>query len=325
MIAGGAGITPFLSILKEIASVNSSRYRFPTQVQLIYVVKKSQDICLLNSVSSLLLNQSSTQLSLKLKVYVTQEERSNATVRGLVNDLSLVRTVNFSTECSKYAVHGPESPIWMAAMAALSSIKFIVSLICFNHIFLPHEKKSAVTEKMVLPSEKKAAKEKTPSSLVDLLLLASFIIALACNTFLASILRWKRLKKDIPPVSPKQGKATEHGSVETTSPVEEHELHFGGRPDFQGTILNPFLQFLLNLLLELSVSNFSLCNYMLPIDIFSKFPNETGGSDIGVLVCGPVSMKESVASLCQLKSQGLNIGSRGKKTYFSFHSLNFTL
>ncbi|KAI5562757.1 hypothetical protein BDE02_15G071600 [Populus trichocarpa] len=293
MIAGGAGITPFLSILKEIASVNSSRYRFPTQVQLIYVVKKSQDICLLNSVSSLLLNQSSTQLSLKLKVYVTQEERSNATVRGLLNDLSLVRTVNFSTECSNYAVHGPESPIWMAAMAALSSIKFIVSLICFNHIFLPHEKKSAVTEKMVLPSEKKAAKEKTPSSVVDLLLLASFIITLACSTFLASILRWKRLKKDIPPVSPKQGKATEHGSVETTSPVEEHELHFGGRPDFQ--------------------------------DIFSKFPNETGGSDIGVLVCGPVSMKESVASLCQLKSQGLNIGSRGKKTYFSFHSLNFTL
>ncbi|KAL9337966.1 hypothetical protein Peur_069735 [Populus x canadensis] len=293
MIAGGAGITPFLSILKEIASVNSSRYRFPTQVQLIYVVKKSQDICLLNSVSSLLLNQSSTQLSLKLKVYVTQEERSNATVRGLVNDLSLVRTVNFSTECSKYAVHGPESPIWMAAMAALSSIKFIVSLICFNHIFLPHEKKSAVTEKMVLPSEKKAAKEKTPSSLVDLLLLASFIIALACNNFLASILRWKRLKKDIPSVSPKQGKATEHGLVETRSPVEEHELHFGGRPDFQ--------------------------------DIFSKFPNETDGSDIGVLVCGPVSMTESVASLCQLKSQGLNIGSRGKKTYFSFHSLNFTL
>ncbi|KAB5525035.1 hypothetical protein DKX38_022784 [Salix brachista] len=293
MIAGGAGITPFLSILKEIASVNSSRYRFPTRVQLIYVVKKSQDICLLNSVSSLLLNQPSTQLSLKLKVYVTKEERSNATVRGLVNDLSLARTVNFSTKCSNYAVHGPESYISMAAMAALSSIKFIVSLIFFNHIFLSDEKKSVVNEKMVIPSEKKASKEKTPSSVADLLLLASFIIALACNTFLAAILRWRRLKKDIPPVSPKQGKATEHGSVETKSAVEEHELHFGERPNFQ--------------------------------DIFSNFPNETGGSDIGVLVCGPGSMTESVASLCQLKSQGLNIRSRGKKTYFSFHPLNFTL
>lgn len=61
------------------------------------------------------------------------------------------------------------------------------------------------------------------------------------------------------------------------------------------------------------------------IDIFSKFRNETGGSDIGVLVCGPESIKESVASLCQLKSQGFNVGANKKKPYFSFHSLNFTL
>eukprot|EP00258_Populus_trichocarpa_P021748 XP_024437767.1 ferric reduction oxidase 8, mitochondrial isoform X1 [Populus trichocarpa] len=295
LIAGGAGITPFLSIIKEIASINSSRYRFATQVQLIYVVKKSQDVCLLNSVSSQLLNQSSTQLSLNLKVYVTQEESSNATVIGLVNNFSLARTVNFSTECSNYAVHGLDSSILMAAMVALSSIKFLVSLIFFNRIFVPTEMKSPASQKMVVPSENKASKEKTPSSVVDLLLLASFIVALACNTFVAIILRWKRLKKDIPAASPKQGnKATELvGSVEARSTVEEHEIHFGGRPDFQ--------------------------------DILSKFPNETGGSDIGVLVCGPESMKESVASLCQLKSQGLNIGAKGKKPYFIFHSLNFTL
>ncbi|KAJ6882285.1 hypothetical protein NC651_028781 [Populus alba x Populus x berolinensis] len=296
LIAGGAGITPFLSIIKEIASISSSRYRFATQVQLIYVVKKSQDVCLLNSVSSQLLNQSSTQLSLNLKVYVTQEESSNATVIGLVNNFSLARTVNFSTECSNYAVHGLDSSILMAAMVALSSIKFLVSLIFFNRIFVPTEMKSPASQKMVVPSENKASKEKiTPSSVVDLLLLASFIVALACNAFVAIILRWKRLRKDIPAASPKQGsKATGlAGSVEARSTVEEHEIHFGGRPDFQ--------------------------------DILSKFPNETGGSDIGVLVCGPESMKESVASLCQLKSQGLNIGAKGKKPYFIFHSLSFTL
>jgi hypothetical protein len=239
LIAGGAGITPFLSIIKEIASISSSRYRFATQVQLIYVVKKSQDVCLLNSVSSQLLNQSSTQLSLNLKVYVTQEESSNATVIGLVNNFSLARTVNFSTECSNYAVHGLDSSILMAAMVALSSIKFLVSLIFFNRIFVPTEMKSPASQKMVVPSENKASKEKTPSSVVDLLLLASFIVALACNTFVAIILRWKRLKKDIPAVSPKQGnKATELvGSVEARSTVEEHEIHFGGRPDFQGTII----------------------------------------------------------------------------------------
>ncbi|KAF9671603.1 hypothetical protein SADUNF_Sadunf12G0064700 [Salix dunnii] len=294
LIAGGAGITPFLSIIKEIASVSSSRYRLATRVQLIYVVKKSQDVCLLNSVSSQLLNHSSTQFSLNLKVYVTQEESSNATVIGLLNDFSLVRTVNLSTKCSNYAVHGLDNSILMAAMVALSSIKLLVSLIFFNRIFVPTEMKSSASQKMVVPSENKASKEKTPSSVVDLLLLASFIIALVCNTFVAIILRWKRLKKDIPAASPKQGnKAIELiGSVEAST-VEEHEIHFGGRPNFQ--------------------------------DILSKFPDEIGGSDIGVLVCGPESMKESVASLCQLKSQGLNIGAKGKKPYFIFHSLNFTL
>ena len=118
LIAGGAGITPFLSIIKEIASLSSRRYRFATRVQLIYVVKKSQDVCLLYSVSSQLLNQSSTQFSLNLKVYVTQEESSNATVIGLLNDFSLVRTVNFSTKCSNYAVHGLDSSVLMAAMVA---------------------------------------------------------------------------------------------------------------------------------------------------------------------------------------------------------------
>ncbi|KAG8652592.1 ferric reduction oxidase 8, mitochondrial [Manihot esculenta] len=296
LIAGGIGITPFLSILKEIASVqSSSRHRFPTQIELIYVVKKSQDICLLNSISSLLLNQSSSkQLNLRLKVFVTQEERSSASLRELLNDLSVVRTVNFDTKLSNYAVHGLESPLRMAALTALTSIVFLIFLMCFNNIFVSSEKsRGAASEKMTVLSEKKVPKDKTPSSVVDILLLSSFVIAIACSTFLAFILRWKRLTKSIPPVSQKRAKSTEPSQVETMSGSEKHEIHLGGRPNFQ--------------------------------DIFSKFRNETGGSDIGVLVCGPESIKESVASLCQLKSQGFNVGANKKKPYFSFHSLNFTL
>ncbi|KAJ4850863.1 hypothetical protein Tsubulata_007098 [Turnera subulata] len=295
LIAGGIGITPFLSILKEIASVPSgSRYRFPTQVHLVYVVKKSLDICLLTSISHLLLNQSPTQLNLKLTVYVTQEERSNATVRELLNDMSLVRTVNFSTKCSNYTLQGLEKPSWKAAIVALSSIVFLVFLVCFNHIFVPAEKKSAASLKMAVPAEKKGTKDKVPSSVADIILLASFIIGITCSTFAAIILRWKRLKNGSPPVTSKPGKIMEPNSVEMGNPIhQEHEIHFGGRPDFQ--------------------------------DILSKFPYEINGSDIGVLVCGPETMKESVASLCQLKSQGFRMGAKGRRPYFNFHSLNFTL
>ncbi|KAJ4712409.1 Ferric reduction oxidase [Melia azedarach] len=286
LVAGGIGITPFLSILQEFSSAqNSSRYKFPPKVQLIYVTKSSQEICLLNAISSLILNQSSEKWHLKVKVFVTQEERSSATVRELLNDLSLAQTIRFSTQ-SKYAVHGLESLVWMAALVGISSIVFLIFLICLNHIFVPSEKKGP-SEKLAAPSEKES-KEKTPSWVADLIILSSFIIAITTSTLVAIILRWKRLKKDIPPVSQNKGKA-----METAGPFEEHEIHFGRRPNFE--------------------------------ELFSKFLDETGGSDTGVLVCGPESMKESVALICQQKSQYFRMNAKKNKPGFNFHSLNFTL
>ncbi|KAF5933053.1 hypothetical protein HYC85_029224 [Camellia sinensis] len=63
------------------------------------------------------------------------------------------------------------------------------------------------------------------------------------------------------------------------------------------------------------------------VHVFSQFRNETGGSDIGVLVCGPETMKESVALMCQMNSEGgiRVLGTQRKKPYFSFQSLNFAL
>ena len=56
-------------------------------------------------------------------------------------------------------------------------------------------------------------------------------------------------------------------------------------------------------------------------DIFAKFSNEMAGSEIGVMVCGPEEMKDSVALICKQNSQGIH----KKKPHFSFHSLNFAL
>lgn len=172
-------------------------------------------------------------------MFVTQEERSSASLRELMNDLSVVRTVNFDTKLSNYAVHGLESPLRMATLTALTSIVFLIFLMCFNNIFVSSEKsRGAASEKMTVLSEKKVPKDKTPSSVVDILLLSSFVIAIACSTFLAFILRWKRLTKSIPPVSQKRAKSAEPSQVETMSGSEKHEIHLGGRPNFQGAIYN---------------------------------------------------------------------------------------
>ncbi|ONI08237.1 hypothetical protein PRUPE_5G166400 [Prunus persica] len=275
LVSGGIGITPFLSIIQELASSqNSGINKFLPRMQLIYVVKKSQDICLLNSISPLIFGQLAEKCLLKVKVFVTQEEQSDATVRELLNEFSEVQTVNYGTKFLNFSISGLENSLWMAAIAGISSILFLIFLIMFNHIFVP--------------SQKNPTKEKTPSWVVDLLIISSFILALICSIFVALVIRWRRLKKQILPTLQEQSKALEKGSTQASDALEEHEIHFGGRPNFE--------------------------------DIFAKFPDEKGGSDIGVLVCGPETMKESVASVCQKKC-----GAKKQKPNFSFHSLNFTL
>lgn len=275
LVSGGIGITPFLSIIQELASSqNSGINKFLPRMQLIYVVKKSQDICLLNSISPLIFGQPAEKCLLKVKVFVTQEEQSDATVRQLLNEFSEVQTVNFGTKFLNFSISGLENSLWMAAIAGISSFLFLIFLIMFNHIFVP--------------SQKNPTKEKTPSWVVDLLIISSFILALICSIFVALVIRWRRLKKQMLPTLQKQSKALEKGSTQASDALDEHEIHFGGRPNFE--------------------------------DIFAKFPDEKGGSDIGVLVCGPETMKESVASICQKKC-----GAKKQKPNFSFHSLNFTL
>lgn len=228
MVAGGIGITPFLSILQEVEFVQSSgKKRIPSQIQLIYVVKKSQDTCLLESVLPSLLNQKSEQFHLKLKVFVTQEQ-SGATIRELLNEFSLVETVNFDTQCSNYATFGLERPLWMAAIVGLSSIVFLIVLCCFNNAFVHHIKK--------------ASKPKYPTSVIDLLLICSFSIAIMCGTFIAIVLRWRKLQKELQISSQKPVKEIKPSLLESSRALEEHEIHFGGRPKLQGNhFVHPFL------------------------------------------------------------------------------------
>ncbi|KAI7985091.1 hypothetical protein LOK49_LG14G01046 [Camellia lanceoleosa] len=277
LVAGGIGITPFLSILQEFKLAQSSgRKRIPAQIQLIYVVKKSQDVCLLDSVLPLLLNQAAEQFHLKLKVFVTQE-KSGSTLPELLNEFCPVETINFDTQFSNYAIHGLENLFWMAVIVGFSSIMFLIVLCCFNRAFIHPAKKAY------------------PSSIIDLYLICSFAIAIICGTLVSIMLRWRKIKKELPPRSQKHSREIKPNSMETSRGLEEHEIHFGGRPNFQ--------------------------------DVFSQFPNETGGSDIGVLVCGPETMKESVALMCQMNSEGgiRVLGTQRKKPYFSFQSLNFAL
>ncbi|XP_010533458.1 PREDICTED: ferric reduction oxidase 8, mitochondrial isoform X2 [Tarenaya hassleriana] len=299
LVAGGVGITPFLSILQEIACVSSKPgFRYPKRMQLLFVVKTCQDISMLIPISSIL--SKPIDVHLKLKVYVTREKHSTSTLRELLSR-SVVQTVCFGPAgCSGFPVLGPESSRWLATLLGITVIAFIIALIGLSHVLIPAEKMKNVagSMKLVASGGNKIAKEKSPSWVADLVIIASYFIALTIAGLLATIQhrRQRQRQRDtLNMSSAEEQKARDRNLIESTSAhVDEHEIHCGERPDFE--------------------------------EIFSEFRKESRTSNAGVLVCGPESMKQSVASMCRKTSECfIGDGQRGTDMNLSFHSLNFNL
>lgn len=244
LIAGGIGITPFLSILQEIAA--SKRQKLPSTIQLVHIVKNSEDISLLNTISHLLVqNKMSQRWHLNVKVYVTQESGFNATLGDVLARLPQSRTIHFASGSPIRVVYGQESCLWKAALVGITSVVFFVLLLCFNHTIIPSQR-----EKESSDSGKMATTGKNPSWLSDILIIAAFVIALMCSGLVAIVLRWKGVKKETAFVSLNKGKVEKD---DTKGLIDiDHQVYFGGRPNLK--------------------------------DVFFEFSSVAGGSSIGVLV-----------------------------------------
>lgn len=220
LVAGGIGVTPFLSILQEISS--TKRNNFPTKIQLVYIMKKSNNISILNSILPLLTNKNSKEFNLKSKVYVTQETQSGATFGDMIREFSQVETVNFETECISYSPNGHGSPILKAVVIGFTSLLFFVLLVTFSHVFLPWPKKGST-------------KEKNASSFIDLIVMLAFFLSIIIGVMVYSVLRLKGLRKQQHLMEFKnKGKEMNASSLQSNRNLDEHEVHFGARPNFHG-------------------------------------------------------------------------------------------
>ncbi|CAA7043330.1 unnamed protein product [Microthlaspi erraticum] len=298
LVAGGIGITPFLSILQELAACKN-RPKSLKRVQLVFAVRTFQEMNMLIPIYSVLFNPIHN-LSLKVKVFVTQEKKHSNGPTTLQEFLaqSQVQSVHLGTDedYSRFSILGPESFRRLATLVLVTLVAFLSLLIGLSHIFIPSEhKKHSQSMKLAAPGAIKTAKEKVPSWVPDLVIIVSYAVAITIGGLAATILQWRRQKQHRE--APKEEVNPMERNFTEVIPVEEHQIHFGERPKFE--------------------------------EILSEFEkNLRGWSTIGVLVCGPESMKEAVASMCRHKSQCFGVEESGRsnmKMNLKFHSLNFNL
>nr|POE51174.1 ferric reduction oxidase 4 [Quercus suber] len=260
MVSGGSGITPFISIIREIIFRSQSANLHIPRVLLICAFKNSGDLTMLD----LLLPISGThteisKMQFQIEAYVTRENEQTFT-----ESQKLLQTIWFKSDPSDSPVSatvGPNNWLWLGAIISSSFVMFLLFLgIVTRYYIFPIEHKTNETYHFTL------------RALWDMFLvcicifIASSAIFLWCKKQNAMEVK-PNLNLEVPTPTTSPGSHfhvadRELESLPHQSLVQATKVHFGSRPDLKEIL------------------------------------SECKGSDIGVLVCGPRKMRHEVAKIC---------------------------
>ncbi|KAF3334279.1 ferric reduction oxidase 8 [Carex littledalei] len=275
LIAGGSGITPFMSILNEISSKNSTTNWHPTNIQILYCAKQVQDISMLTPILPILHEPTTELTNFKLKIFVTQEQGLPISAFEVLNKPPRVVKMLQSTKNRSSVGITQEGLIWRAIIAALTFVVFLMSLVFLSDIFI-HQVQG------------KSSRKSNPSWINDLLVFAAFVIATSCSAVATVTFNRRKFSDN------RESKTPKKGTKETKNKnglLFEPQIYFGKRPNLS--------------------------------DVLSDLTNETRDERVGVFVCGPESMKVSVASFCKNHT---NLScTNGVNCCIDFHSVSFSL
>lgn len=270
MISGGSGITPFISIIREIILRSSQPKCKIPKILLICVFKNSADLAVLD----LLLPMSPTpadihisHIELQIKAYITKEKDQT------VQTTPKLHTIWFKPNPSDspiIASLGPNSWLWLGVIISSSFIMFLLLL-------------GFVTRYYIHPMDHPETNMKYNWTLKTLWY--SFFVCVCVFIATSSIFLWQKRQNGMnerqvksldvatPTTSPVpwlNNPDRELESLPNQSLVESTKLHFGARPDLK------------------------------------KILSECKESDVGVLVSGPTRMRHEVARICS-SSLGKNL------------------
>ncbi|XP_022140908.1 ferric reduction oxidase 4-like isoform X2 [Momordica charantia] len=263
MISGGSGITPFISIIREIMIARSMKpdCHIP-QIQLVCAFKNSIDLTMLD----LLLPVSSTQtefsnVPLQIEAYITREKEQPQTNAEMLINTTWFKPNPLDSPISEAL--GPNNWLLLGAIISSSFVMFLILL-------------AIVTRYYIYPIERNG--DAVYNYNYTYKVLWDIFLAFACICISSSLVFLWQGKTNAsngkqiqvsnvqtPKTSPGSwiyGGDRELESLPCQSLVQATNVHYGARPNLKKILL------------------------------------ECKGSDTGVLVSGPTGMRHDVANIC---------------------------
>ncbi|CAF2117061.1 ferric reduction oxidase 2-like [Brassica napus] len=263
MVSGGSGVTPFISVIRDmIATSQNQKCKIP-KITLICAFKNSSEISMLDLVLPLsgLQTQLSSDINIKIEAFITREKEPRSE-----SPTEKIKTLWFKPSLSDQPISsilGPNSWLWLGGTLSSSFLIFLIII-------------GIITRYYIYPIDHNTNKfySLTSKNIIYILVICVSIMATS-----SAAMFWNKKNKygnienkqvqnvDVPsptssPTSCGNNSLREIESSPQESLVQCTNLHYGERPN------------LTKLLLDVE------------------------GSSVGVLVCGPKKMRQNVAEIC---------------------------
>lgn len=236
MVSGGSGITPFISIIRELVYRSTSPSCPLPRILLITVFKNYSDLTMLDLLLPLTGTPSDiSRLQFQLEAFVTRDQEPTT-----LHAQNLLRTIWFKpnpTDAPVSAVLGPNSWLWLGAIISTSFVGFLLLLgILTRYYIYPIDHNT----NMIFPYSGRSA--------------FSVLFVCVCIAATASAaVMWNKKQNAM------EGKKIENmeGQSPTTSPgswfynadteleslphqslVQATKVHFGARPNLKSKLLD---------------------------------------------------------------------------------------
>ncbi|XP_077248173.1 ferric reduction oxidase 2-like isoform X2 [Tasmannia lanceolata] len=260
MVSGGSGITPFISIIRELIFRSTMSGCPIPRVHLICAFKNYVDVTILDLLLPITGTHSDiSRIQLKLEVFVTREK-----VRATMDTQKLLRTIWFKPSPSDAPISmvlGPNDWLWLGIIISTSFAMFLILLGILTHYYIypiDHNTNNVYSY--------------LAKALLNMLFICISIVVTA-----SAVTLWKKKQNDMagkqiqnmdvatPTTSPSSWFYNADREIESLphhSLTQNSKVHFGARPNLKRMLL------------------------------------ECEGSNIGVLVSGPKEMRHEVATIC---------------------------